>query len=285
MFTNKSEKKVQQNIYKEGVYDISNNEYHASNGISRSMLMEFKRSPYHYWYKYLSGKCAPEEATPAMNLGNAVHTLTLEENKFDEEFYICHQQTIPRRDSAPYEKLLSEANGKIILSKSQYVQAVMMAKSVKDDEYAAPLLQDCLIERSIYFTHKETGLLVKARPDAMSGSIVCDLKTTADAREHKFQSSAMVYGYFIQAAIIKNALDSIESPMDDFVFICVEKEEPYAVASYITKPEAIEYGDKQFNDLMRGLKKCIDSNKWPSYGIKDLDVPGYAQYDEVLEVE
>jgi hypothetical protein len=285
MFTNKSEKKVEKVVYKEGVYDISNNEYHSSNGISRSMLMEFKRSPYHYWFKYLSGRAKIEDATPAMNLGNAVHTLALEENKFDDEFYICTQATKPRRGSAPHEKMMAEAQGKIVLTRDEYLQAVMMAKAIKEDEYAAPLLEGCLIERSIYFTHKETGLLVKARPDAFSGSIVCDLKTTADAREHKFQTSAMAYGYFIQAAIVKNAMESIGTPMDEFVFICVEKEEPYAVASYVTKPEALEYGDKQFNDLMRGLKQCMDSNKWPSYGIKDLDLPGYAQYDEVQEIE
>ena len=276
---------MQQEVYKEGVYDISNEQYHASNGISRSMLMEFKRSPYHYWYKYISGMCPKEDATPAMNLGNAVHTLTLEEHKFDEEFFICHQETKPRKDTAPYEKLLLEANGKIILTKKEYLQAALMAKSIKSDECAAQLLDGCLIERSIYFTHESTGLLVKARPDAWSGGIVCDLKTTADAREHKFQSSAMSYGYFIQAAIIKSALRSVDIIMDDFVFICIEKEPPFAVGSYIVTPDAMSYGETQFDSLMKGLKQCMDSNKWPSYGIKDLDVPGYAQYDEVMEIE
>ena len=276
---------MQQAVYKEGVYEISNEQYHSSNGISRSMLMEFKRSPYHYWYKYISGLCPIEEATPAMNLGNAVHTLSLEEHKFDNEFFICTQATKPRRGTPPYEKMLSEANGKIILTRDDYLQAALMAKSIKTDEYASQLLEGCLIERSIYFTHKPTGLLVKARPDAWCGSLVCDLKTTADAREHKFQGSAMAYGYFTQAAIIKEALLSIEIQMEDFVFICSEKEPPYAVASYTITQNALDYGSKQFNSLMIGLKQCMDSDKWPSYGIRDLDAPNYAEYDEIMGIE
>lgn len=276
---------MQQAVYKEGIYDISNDEYHASNGISRSMLMEFKRSPYHYWYKYISGLCAKQESTPAMNLGNAVHTLALEEHKFDDEFFICRQQTKPRKDTAPHAKMLEEAQGKVILTRDEYVQAVLMATSIKKDKYASQLLDGCWIERSIYFTHEPTGLLVKARPDAWCGSVVCDLKTTADAREYKFQSSAMAYGYFTQAAIIKEALKSVDTEMDDFVFICVEKEAPFAVASYTITPKAMAYGEKQFNSLMQALKQCMDSNEWPSYGIRDLDAPGYADYDEIQEIE
>ncbi|MDQ8040096.1 MAG: hypothetical protein REH83_06790, partial [Rickettsiella sp.] len=36
-----------------GIYDISNEAYHQGPGISRSALMKFKRSPYHYWYEYI----------------------------------------------------------------------------------------------------------------------------------------------------------------------------------------------------------------------------------------
>ena len=49
-----------------GIYDISNDEYHNSHAISRSMLMDFKKNPYYYWYKYHSGKFEKESPTSVM---------------------------------------------------------------------------------------------------------------------------------------------------------------------------------------------------------------------------
>lgn len=272
-------------VYKDGVHEISNNEYHASSGISRSMLMEFKRSPRHYWYKYISGLAPKQETTPAMDLGNAVHTLVLEEHKFDDEFHIIHLQRRPNKNTAAHEKMMAEAQGKIIITHDQYIQAVLMAKSVREDEDASQLLEDCVIERSIYFTHKSTGLQVKARPDAWSGSIILDLKTTADGRKKSFQSSCMSYGYFIQAAIVDEAMKAIDNPMENFVFLPVEKEAPFCVGVYITDNDSLVYGSGQFNQLMENLARCMESNTWPGYGVQDLSAPGYAQYDEILEIE
>ncbi len=272
-------------VYENGIHDISNNDYHSSHGISRSMLMDFKRSPKHYWYKHLSGLAEREEPSPAMNIGNAVHTLILEPHLFDEEFYVTHQKTKPRKGTEPHEKMLADAQGKIVLTRDEYLQCALMAKSVTEDENASQLLKDCAIEKSIYFTHKETGLQVKARPDAWLGSVVCDLKTTGDARPWKFQSSCANYGYFLQAAIIKEALASVGQEMEHFVCIPIEKEPPYCVGVYMFDAESIDFGLKQFNDLMIGVARCIEKDSWPSYGVQDITVPKYALFEESMEIE
>ena len=271
--------------YNDGIHIISNNEYHASEGISRSMLMEFKRSPYHYWYKYVSGLAEKEDATPAMNLGSAVHTLVLEEHQFDNEFHVIHQLTRPRKNTPAHEKMMADAQGKIILSNDEYLQAAQMALAVKNSNEAHSLLQDCLVEQSIYFTHEKTGLQIKARPDAMAGSLVIDLKTTSDASKHAFQSSAVRYGYFLQSAIINEALKAINNPLDNFVFISVENKKPYCIAIDMVDGESIEHSVKQFDELMMGLAKCMESNVWPGYGVRDLMIPKYAMQDEILEIE
>lgn len=276
---------MEQIVYKNGVHEITNAEYHSSAGISRSMLMEFKRSPYHYWYKYLSGLATRQEATPDMNLGSAVHTLVLEEELFDSEFYIIHQQTRPRKNTPPHEKMMADAQGKIILTNDEYLQAALMAKSVRDNEQAVQLLQDCAVERSIYFTHEKTGLQVKSRPDAWCNGIVIDLKTTVDASLRGMQSSAMTYGYFLQAALCSEALKSLNQTMEHFVFLTVEKKAPFCTAIYMTDGQAIDYGIEQFDSLMEGLSKCIKEDYWPGYGIKDLTLPGYAKFDIALEIE
>lgn len=271
--------------YANGIQHISNELYHSSAGVSRSMLSELAKSPYHYWYKYVSGLAEKEESTPAMNLGNAVHTLVLEESKFDKEFLVIHQQTRPRRGTKPYDEMIKQANGKIILTNDEYLQAHQMARSIKNNENANMLLNNCHIENSIYFVDELTGIQFKSRPDALSGSIAIDIKTTNDASPDKFQNSAWNYSYYLQAAMAYKAMQSINQPMDEFIFICVEKEKPYCVAIYILDKDALNFGLSQFDCLASRLKKCMDSNEWPSYGIQNLKLPSYSKYSNTLEYD
>src|SRR6185369_8534287 len=79
---------IMKHSYNDGVHNISNEEYHSSNGISRTSLMLLNKSPYHFWYEKLSGEFEKKEQTPAMNLGSAFHTLLLEPELFDKEFAV-----------------------------------------------------------------------------------------------------------------------------------------------------------------------------------------------------
>ncbi len=270
-------------LTKAGVYDITNTIYHDSIGISRSMLMKFKRNPRHYWYECVSGMKQKEEPTPKMRIGSAVHTLVLEPHLFDKEFYVTHQENIPKKNTNPYFKMLEEAQGKTILSKNESDLASSVALAVKCNDEAKLLLSDCKIEQSIYFRHEQTGLLCKVRPDAWSGSLICDLKTADDAGPRAIQTSAMNYGYYLQAGMCFRALESLGIAMERFVLIVAEKSLPYSTAIYILTDEAIQFGLNQFDTLMNGLAKCIKSSEWPAYGIQDLGLPGYARFDEVLE--
>ena len=271
--------------YENGVHDITNQSYHSSAGISRSMLMDFKRSPHHYWYNHVSGAAQKEEPTPAMNLGNAVHTLVLEPGMWNEDFFVIKQLTRPRKDTAPWQKILDEADGRIILTPDESVKASCMANSVLTHPYAQELLQDCKVEQSIYFQHKGTGLQCKARPDAWFNNVVIDLKTNADGSYKAFQAACMNYGYFIQSAVIKQALESVGNELDEFIFIGVEKEPPYCVSIYNLSQEGLEYGEKMFNDLMLGIAHCINSNNWPGYAVKEILPPKWAAYDDELEID
>lgn len=269
-----------------GLHEISNQEYHNSEGISRSMLIDMEKSPYLYWYNHLSGKASREEPTNAMNIGSALHNLTLEPQKFEDEFFIISQQTKPRKDTAPYHKMLEEAHDRIILTPDDYLLAESMKDALINDHAVKALLENCKIEQSIYFEHVKTGIQCKFRPDAMSGSIVIDLKTTTDASMKAMQYSCLNYGYYLSAGIACRALESIGIDMNEYVFICVEKKEPYQRAIYRLEDDALDFGLQQFDDLMFRLEHCLEKNKWPSYGIKDLSIPAWAlKNNEFEEIE
>ena len=266
-------------VFENGTHDIPIDIYHSSEGISRSVLMEFKKSPYHYQQKYLI-QSEPSQPTPAMILGNLIHTLTLEPSMFDDEFVIMPK--FDRRTNVGkvgYHAFQATISGRLAISEDDFTKAQNIAQAVRQHELGGSLLEDMDVERSLYFSHKPTGIQCKVRPDAWSGSIVVDLKTTADASFRPFQSSAFKYGYFLQAGMIAEALHSMGITMERFVFIAVEKEFPYAVGIFVLDNEALLWGINHFNELMYNYASCLEKDKWPSYPVQSLTLPRYANYD------
>ncbi len=264
-------------IFKDGIYDISNNEYHNSTAVSRSGLMYFNRSHYHYWYEYLSGLSPLREATPAMNIGSAFHTILLEPHLFDNEFAVA--PSVDRRTKAGkelYESFSIESANKIILTIDQYEKAKAMADSARQHEIVNTLLDGSVFEQSIFWTDEETGLQFKTRPDIWSSKMIVDLKTIANASPHAMQRSALDYGYFLQAGMAFEACKAIGKPFEMFVILACEKEDPYLPAVYMMNNEALQFGIDQFTALKRQLKYCLDVNKWEGYGVQELSVPAYA---------
>lgn len=266
------------------IVDISNEAYHASSGVSRSALMDFKKSPYHYWWKHLSGMRAHEEPTPAMVMGEMTHVLSLEPENFSLRYAVIGEaDRRTKQGREDHEKLVKNNPGKTLVKAMDVAIAQSMSNAVRGNSLAESLIKDAQIEKSIYFTHATTGIQCKVRPDIWQSSIVGDLKTTNDASFRAFQSSAFKYGYFLQAAMIEQALESLGLSLERFIFIAVEKDIPYATGLYLLDECALEFGRTLFDGLMEKMARCIDSGKWDGYGIQNLGVPTYAKYEEIEE--
>ncbi len=264
-----------------GVFDLTNEQYHASEGLSRSKLWTFKQLPAKFWYEYMSGQYVRPNDTEAFILGDLVHTLVLEPHLFDDRYALIPE--IDRRTKQgkiDYEDLLIQSAGKSCVKPDILSLGTQMAKSLNSNSTVCDLLRDAKMEKSIYWKHEATGLICKARPDVWQGRIVSDLKTTVDASFRGFQGSAYKYGYFLQAAMIYEALKSIGEPFHNFVFICVEKSAPHAVGLYMLDDEALQFGIDMFHALMDRIAKCYEANIWPDYGISKLTVPKWATIDE-----
>lgn len=291
--------------FENGVHLISNHEYHSSAGVSRSALWKLRKSPYHYWHEYINPDFVKPDPTEAMHFGSLVHTMVLEPEKLAEEYIVkpeltplppalklkdvgkeafeankSERESIRVANDMVMEQFNKESDGKIVVSVDDYKKAQDMAQSVMNHETAKGLINGAKVEHSIYFTHQPTGLQAKVRPDAWLGSIVTDLKTTRDASFRAFQSEAYRSGYFLQAGMIYEALKSIDVKMEQFVFSCIEKSEPYLNAIYILDDAAVDYGINLFDKLMAKLKSCLDADEWPDYGIETLTVPNYANYED-----
>lgn len=267
--------------YKDGMHDITNNEYHRSNGISRSQLMLLDKSPYHFWYEHLSGLAPKKEATPAMIIGSAFHTAFLEPHLYNKEYAVM--PVMDRRTTKGKEEysLFQETVGtKTLLTFEQDMTIRNMARLVNQHEIVSTLLDDSVFEKSIYWTDKETGLQFKCRPDIWSDKMIVDLKTTDDASPGRFMSSAYKYAYYLQAGMFYEACQSLGKPFDMFVILAIEKKEPYVPSVFIMDGDALQFGIDQFQTYKKKLKECFDSNKWPGYPVKELGIPKYAIINE-----
>lgn len=261
----------------DGVHDIDNDTYHSNSAISRSALWKYRVSPHHYWYEYKHKPYEPKPMTPALLVGELVHTMALEPHEVKTRYALApNVDKRYKEGKAKWAEFQETVGTSTIVTCDQYDAAKEMADWLMRDDIFPKLVEGALIEKSIFFTHEPTGLQCKVRPDAWCGNIVTDLKTTADARYRNFQQSAFKYGYFLQAGMIHQALKSLDIEMEQFVFACVENSEPFGVATFILDDEAIDYGVSMFNDLMFKIAKSIETDTWDGYGLQTLSVPPYA---------
>ena len=66
------------------LYDLEEKEYHARPEMSRSKICGYDKSPAYFKWKLKN----PTEESNEMKLGSAVHTMFLEEDKFDDDYLI-----------------------------------------------------------------------------------------------------------------------------------------------------------------------------------------------------
>lgn len=267
-----------------GIYPLlSNEDYHAHDSVSRSKLMDFDVSPYNYWALHLAPNRPNREATPAMILGTAFHSMVLEHDLFHKQYVIMPKPVFLKDvGRAAYDQYKSdlaeiECGHRIPLTRDQYDILLSMYSTLYDDSRAIDLIQGAIYEQSYFWEDKESGLLVKSRPDILHQNIIVDLKTCADASPRAFQSAMVKGGYHIQAAMIRDGIRRLEGrDISNVINIAIETKYPYAIGIYVIDEEALDYGEFHYKDLLKRLKHANMNNDYPSYEIQSINLPRWA---------
>lgn len=267
-----------------GVHDLTNYEYHSSIGISRSGIMEFLKTPAHFYDKYSNelyrSENLAESESRALIVGDAVHTLILEPHLFYKKFCVGTKINRTTKDGKELATLMEMSHiGKVALSQAEFDLIKNIEKSIGKHEHAPKLIANSVYEKSIYWTDKESGLLCKARPDIWNDNYIADLKTTACAAERSFKQSIPAFGYHIQAAMLLDAVEAVKgNRLDKFIFIAVEKTRPFAIAIYQLSEEAIEAGRCIYKNALIAIADLIEKNIWPSYEYQIVGLPKWAYH-------
>lgn len=255
--------------------DLSIEDYHNSEGLSKSGIAKILKSPRHYWHEYFNPDKETKKRSDDFVIGDMVHTKLLEPDKLEERF--CLSPLTDRRTKQgkeDYADFLMESAGKTPCTMEMSCQVNCMEESAKSNKEFMSLIEGGAFESSIYFKDVETDLLLKSRPDILFDSHVADLKTTRDASPESFQRDCIAYGYDIQFALMQQATYAQFGKMiKEFFILCIEKEPPYATAVYLMSDDMIHYGRKR---LREGLKKYNE--------IKDMKIQEITYDTKVLEL-
>ncbi|EHW9963615.1 exodeoxyribonuclease VIII [Escherichia coli] len=261
-------------------YGISNENYHAGPGVSKSQLDDIADTPALYLWR----KNAPVDTTKTktLDLGTAFHCRVLEPEEFSNRFIVAPE--FNRRTNAGKEEekaFLMEcaSTGKTVITAEEGRKIELMCQSVM----ALPLGQWLVesaghAESSIYWEDPETGILCRCRPDKIIPEFhwIMDVKTTADIQ--RFKTAYYDYRYHVQDAFYSDGYEAQFGVQPTFVFLVASTTVEcgrYPVEIFMMGEEAKLAGQQEYHRNLRTLADCLNTDEWPA--IKTLSLPRWAK--------
>jgi hypothetical protein len=115
----------------------------------------------------------------------------------------------------------------------------------------------------------------------LDAGLILDLKKTVNASPVEIQRTISRYGYDIQHAAYTSALRALRPRLagrEDFVFLFVEIEEPYAVTPVKLTGEFRALGDSRWQRAVRTWYDCLTNDDWPAYtrGVVEIEPTPWA---------
>lgn len=280
-------------ITKKAVYSISMADYHgqccAGPSVSSSGLRTiFTQSPAHFWVgSSLNPKAIEQKDSEAFIFGRAAHHLLLGEDDFSSLFIVRPAQAPDGRDWNGNNKSCKEwleaqtKAGRTVLTSAQIENIRGMARALAAHPLVDAGILNGDIEKSLIWEDKETGIWLKARPDAIpNDSDFADLKTTSETG-FKLDRSVASYRYDMQAALVKwGCKEVLGRDMAEFSFVFVEKEPPHCVDVLVLDPEDIEAAERDLRAALRTMAYCLKTGDWfgPSGSQRDARYVSMGEY-------
>lgn len=257
------------------VSDLSHEQYIAASGVSSSMLKILReKSPLHL----RAALDFPEPPTDAQRIGSITHRALLLPDTFKDAFHVKPDDlSFTTKEGKAWR--LEHADRPLITAQEQRDIAGMI-QAVQRHPMAKRLMASATYEQSIFVTDSH-GTTRKLRPDILprGGNLLPDLKTCESAQRSDFEKVIGKYGYWLQGAYYLDGCRLAGMEFENFVLIAVEKNYPYAVATYNIDPIVIDYGRRINNAALETYRQCVESGLWPGYeeNISYIGLPPWLQ--------
>lgn len=260
-------------------YGIDWETYRKLDAANNSFLWTLQHwSPLHAHYE----REHPQESTPALLFGQALHARILEPAEWDKRYAVkpeCDRRTTAGKTL--YETFCATKGSRVEIGAGDYAKIVEVERSFRASTCNG-LVKDGQHEVCLVWDDPETGVRMKARCDCVNrdewvGDVIVDVKTTASARADDFRQSIYKYGYFQQAAVNCAGWEVLTGRTPEFTLLAIEKSPPFAAAAYPLGPATLDAGKFSFQSALRTYIECRKSGVWPGYQDKPtmLDMSDY----------
>jgi len=271
---------------KPGVYfSLSNSDYHAGEGISKSQLDDVALSMAVYQWR----KDAPEdrEKMEPLNMGTALHCALLEPDDFSSRFIeapVFNRRTIAGKEEERQFLEDMHSTGKTILSTEQARKISLMRDSVYAHRSARWLLDSAgHAEASMYWKDHDTGLLCRIRPDKFLSArpIILDVKKVSDMS--RFPRHISEFRYHVQDAFYREGFKENYGEYPMFVFIAVSETVDcgrYPVRVFSLNPYDVEVGTYLFRRDLNTFALALETQDFG--GIEEITRPEWDKRSDFL---
>jgi exodeoxyribonuclease VIII len=262
----------------EGIYlGLPDETYFAHHAVSNSQLKVFStKSPAHLKY-------GERNETRAQSFGKLMHCGILEPEDFEKRFMASDATRVGTKE---WDADVARAAGRQVVKRPEFEEALRL----RDTVLGRPgVLRDlvlhpgCTKEFAFFWRDPLTGVECRGKADGalLEHGIGFDLKSCEDAGE-KFMSSVREYRYHWQNAFYCDGLAALDAPLEEFLFIAIEKTYPYQYQAWDLPRWLIAKARERYQDTLIEYAKCLHNDVWPGYrqNIQTLPYPErWAQYE------
>lgn len=280
-------------ISKPGVYrGIDIDAYHGQLTVGPSVSSSglrtiFNESEAHYFVdSYLNPNREEREDSTPFILGRAAHHRLLGEAQFDRYFVVRPEELNGKAwngNRTDCKEWLAHVRGQklTVLTPGMRDAILGMARGLMANPMVSEArILDGLVEHSIIWRDKETGIWLKVRPDVIPTDALdfADLKTAADVTDEGLERAIGDHGLNMQGALVGAACQAVlDREMTSFSLVFSEKTPPHVARVKTLKPADLELGEQQNRAALRLFAQAVETGKWPGPGGEQAD----AEYAEI----
>jgi hypothetical protein len=265
-------------VTSEIAYNQSDFAYRKEPGVNQSSLKKILLSPAHY-QAALKFKMIP---TPAMEMGTALHALSLDGEAAFDKGYIKKPDglSLATKEGKAWK---AEVGRKKVLSSGgkddPWGSVQGMNESLKRLQWFNPSQDDYIKYNEVSIYWDWMGVKCKARLDrvAIEEGLVLDLKTTDTVEPDLFLKKVIGLGYDFQAAYYAKAAEVAFGKPFKFLFVAVERKAPYTVDIFEATPDMMEEAMYKCEKALKTYALCQENNSWPNRDpiVRQLDYPSW----------
>jgi exodeoxyribonuclease VIII len=253
-------------------------QYHNRAEVSRSDLIEFRRSPAHFLHYREQEQ---QEKTAAMLFGEAYHLAVLEPEKFSKFVGALTEEIKAEPDKSWASKANQRAKEEyqaaipIVLSEQDYETILAMRDKLLDKPNILDFLQPDIVKVEVEQYGELAGVPLRCKLDIKHPYFLADLKTAQSAEPNYARKQVRFQDYYYQAAMYADIerMQRGEQDIKPFYFIFQEKSAPYEASVIHVGEELIDRGLEEYQKDVKLLSACYKADTWPGYEYwsNDLD--------------